>query len=238
MTGSKKRMPRKHIFSFPPLIVLTLLLSAISRAAFPQSPDEELWTGAGIRYDINNKFRFDLEQECRWKDHIGTFKFTFTEMGLQWRISRIFSIRGKYRYLFVPNDHDAGKFYLDGNINLSKKKFPLSLGYRLRYERGNEFVVSKTENWLRNQIEMNWNMSRIADPYIGWENFRRLDGINEARANRYSFGIDWKLSKIISLTSFYIFEDEFNVKHPQDRHILGIRLTYRFRDKGNVSQGQ
>jgi len=230
MKGTNKRLIRKHLPQFLPLVILASILTVVSQEAFSQSTDKELWTGAGIRYDINRRFRMDIEQECRWKDQMGTFKFTYTEVGIRWRINRIFSIRGKYRYLFVPDDYDGGKFYLDGNVDLSKKRFPLSISYRLRYERGNEFVVSKMENWLRNQFEINWNMSKIADPYLGWENFRRLDGINEARANRYSFGIDWRLSKIISLSSFYIFEDEFNVKKPLDRHIIGLRLTYRFRN--------
>lgn len=230
MKGTNKRLIRKHLPQFLPLVILASLLTVVSQEAFSQYTDKELWTGAGIRYDINRRFRMDIEQECRWKDQMGTFKFTYTEVGIRWRINRIFSIRGKYRYLFVPDDYDGGKFYLDGNVDLSKKRFPLSISYRLRYERGNEFVVSKMENWLRNQFEINWNMSKIADPYLGWENFRRLDGINEARANRYSFGIDWRLSKIISLSSFYIFEDEFNVKKPLDRHIIGLRLTYRFRN--------
>jgi len=236
MKGMGNNLISKHFLFFSPLVILPVLLSVVSMKAFSQTTDEELWTGAGIRYDVNKNFRLDLEQECRWKDHIGTFKFTYTEVGIRWRISKIFSLRGKYRYLFVPNDHDAGKYYLDGNVDLSKKRFPLSLSYRLRYERGNEFVVSKTENWLRNQIELNWNMSKVADPFLGWENFRRLDGINQARANRYSFGIDWRLSKILSLSSFYIFEDEFNVKKPQDRHIIGLRLTYRFRNKEMVQE--
>jgi len=230
MKGTNKRLIRKHLPQFLPLVILASILTVVSQEAFSQSTDKELWTGAGIRYDINRRFRMDIEQECRWKDQMGTFKFTYTEVGIRWRINRMFSIRGKYRYLFVPDDYDGGKFYLDGNVDLSKKRFPLSISYRLRYERGNEFVVSKMENWLRNQFEINWNMSKIADPYLGWENFRRLDGINEARANRYSFGIDWRLSKIISLSSFYIFEDEFNVKKPLDRHIIGLRLTYRFRN--------
>ncbi len=230
MKGTNKRLIRKHLQQFLPLVIIASILTVVSQEAFSQSTDKELWTGAGIRYDINRRFRMDIEQECRWKDQMGTFKFTYTEVGIRWRINRIFSIRGKYRYLFVPDDYDGGKFYLDGNVDLSKKRFPLSISYRLRYERGNEFVVSKMENWLRNQFEINWNMSKIADPYLGWENFRRLDGINEARANRYSFGIDWRLSKIISLSSFYIFEDEFNVKKPLDRHIIGLRLTYRFRN--------
>jgi len=230
MKGTNKRLIRKHLPQFLPRVILASILTVVSQEAFSQSTDKELWTGAGIRYDINRRFRMDIEQECRWKDQMGTFKFTYTEVGIRWRINRMFSIRGKYRYLFVPDDYDGGKFYLDGNVDLSKKRFPLSISYRLRYERGNEFVVSKMENWLRNQFEINWNMSKIADPYLGWENFRRLDGINEARANRYSFGSDWRLSKIISLSSFYIFEDEFNVKKPLDRHIIGLRLTYRFRN--------
>lgn len=236
MKGPNKRLIRKHLQQFLPLVILASILTVVSQEAFSQSTDKELWTGAGIRYDINRRFRMDIEQECRWKDQMGTFKFTYTEVGIRWRINRIFSIRGKYRYLFVPDDYDGGKFYLDGNVDLSKKRFPLSISYRLRYERGNEFVVSKMENWLRNQFEINWNMSKIADPYLGWENFRRLDGINEARANRYSFGIDWRLSKIISLSSFYIFEDEFNVKKPIDRHIIGLRLTYRFNNKEIVPE--
>lgn len=236
MTGMNKRSFKKRLLFFPPLIILTVLLFINSKEAYSQKGDEELWIGAGIHYDINKTFRMYLDQESRWRDHIGTFKFTYTEAGIRWRISKIFSIRGKYRYLFVPNDHDAGKYYLDGNVDLSKKKFPLSLDYRIRYERGNEFIVSKTENWLRNQVELHWNMSKVADPFLGWENFRRLDGINETRANRYSVGVDWRLSKIVSLSSFYIFEDEINIKTPQDRHIVGLRITYRFRNKETVSK--
>lgn len=219
--------PGRNIFKV--FLAFVISFCGIYMDTLAQTTDAELWTGAEIRYEINKSFRMDVEQESRWNDNIGSFKYTYTEVGLRWRLSKIFSIKGKYRYVYIPNDYDRGKFYCDLNADLSKKRFPLILEYRLRYERGNEFVVSKTENWLRNSISLGWNLSKLADPYVGWENFRRLDGINMTRANRFTAGIDWRLSKKAVLSSFYMYEDEKNVKKPKDKHIAGLRLKYKLR---------
>ena len=73
---------------------------------------------------------------------------------------------------------------------------------------------------------IDYNLHKIARPFIAGEIFYRLDNKNDLRAFRYTFGLDSRITDNLSVKSFFRVEKEINVNYPQKYYIMGIMFSY------------
>jgi len=207
-------------------IIAIILFNLIIPKVFGQITDNELWTAGALKFEINKKFRAEIEQQVRLNDDISSFKNTFSELGLRYRINKLFSFKGNCRYIIKPNKNNwyriSGSFYFD----LNKKKFPLKFEYRLKIQNEKEQNSGKKITKIRNKGTFDYNLSKPVDPYISGEIYYRLNKINEFRTIRITVGLDWKLSKNIDLTTFFRVQNEINVKNLKKENIIGLMIDY------------
>jgi len=227
------------------ILFVILFLSGIYSIVNAQSADTELWTGPMIKYNISKKLRADFEQQFRWEENISKYSYTFSEFALKYKVFKYLDIKGVYRYYFIPNEGSGipyrtefDKSRLSFEVSTDTKLFTsdLKLGYRIRYQKTwetksqvSDFFVESDLNdelFLRNKFDFSYNMSKLADPYVGWENFLRLDGINMIKKNRYTFGVKWKLTNDLSLDSFFDLDKEINTVMPKTKYIFGLGAVY------------
>ena len=194
--------------------------------------DTELWAGATFELQLNNKFRIEIEQQVRFNDTLSSFKNTFTEPGLRYKLNKHIAFKVKYRYIVRSNDDNRSRISFSGYYGWSKKKFPLSFQYRLKFQDTKEQNTGKKFTFLRNKFTIQYNLSKKADPFLAYEHFYKFNKKNEPRAWRFTAGFDWKLIKSLELSTFYRYEEEMNVKKPEAQHIIGIMFTYETKIKG------
>ncbi|XOV67548.1 MAG: DUF2490 domain-containing protein [Fluviicola sp.] len=164
----------------------------VSFSCEAQTSDFELWSGASAQCKLNDKFKLGFEQQVRLNNRLTSFKNTFSAASLKYKISERFAVKGTYRFKFVPNNHE--RVSADLIYSWSKKKFPLRVKNRLRYQRRADFVGSRTR-YLRNKLQFEYNASKLVDPFMAGEIFYRLDRRNEFRVWRINTDLTWKLSK-------------------------------------------
>ncbi len=194
--------------------------------------DTELWTGATFELQLNKKFRAEIEQQVRFDDTLSSYKGTFTEPGLRYKLNKHISFKVKYRYTIRPDDDNRSRISVSGYYSWSKKKFPLSFQYRLKFQDTKEQNTEKKFTFLRNKFTLEYNLSKKADPFLAFEHFYRFNQKNEPRAWRFTAGFDWKLTKSLELSTYNKYEEEGNVKKPKANHIIGIMFTYEAKIKG------
>lgn len=194
--------------------------------------DTELWTGATFELQLNEKFRAEIEQQVRFNDTLSSYKSTFTEPGIRYKLNKHISFKVKYRYTVRPDDDNRSRISFSGYYRWSKKKFPLSFQYRLKFQDTKEQNTGKKFTFLRNKFTIQYNLSKKADPFLAYEHFYKFNKKNEPRAWRFTAGFDWKLIKSLELSTFYRYEEEMNVKKPEAQHIIGIMFTYETKIKG------
>jgi ribosomal protein S30 len=207
-------------------IFYSLFLS-ISFSSLSQSTDYQLWTGASAQIKVGKKIRFGIEQQFRFKDTISSFKNTFTAGGIKWKLSKRFALKAVYRFTIVPNDNNHGRVSTDLIYSWDKKKFPLRVKNRFRYQRRSDFNSTKRTSYFRNKLLFEYNLSKIVDPFIAGEIFYRLNGKNEFRVWRINTGLTWRLSKQMRLKTYYQFEQEFNMKSNDRIHTIGVDLMWK-----------
>ncbi len=209
------------------MIVLVLLVFGFIQQSFAQKPtDTELWTGVGMKLKVTDKLGLSLSQQFRFNDTISSLGSANTDLGLKIKATNFLSFKATYRYSVKPTKKNKSRIALDANLSLKKKDFPLSFKYRLRFQETFKQNSTKRYAILRNKVELKYNASKLVDPFIAYEIYFRFNGRNEFRTSRITAGLDWRLLKSLSLTTFYRMQEDIFIKKPQRSHIIGVQLTY------------
>ncbi len=204
------------------------MLTGLSLAAQSDvsATDSELWVGHTFKLKINKKIRAELEQQTRINDNLGGLKSSFAEFGFRYKLADYLNFKLQYRYTVYDERRNRHRFSLDINLKEKLKKTPLTLKYRLRIQNSTVSYTGQNITFLRNQIGVEYNLSKLVDPFAEYESFYRLNLKNEFRVNRYTLGLEWKVNKKIDLKTLYQVDQEFNVKSPERQNIVGVMFSY------------
>ncbi len=193
---------------------------------FTQPADNLLWTGVTIKADLSKKFRVNVEEQARFDNNISHLNITLTEAGLRYELTKRIDLKAGFRYIFDPESHNSQRFSGDIRYTWSKKKFPIDIGLRSRYQHTVEEHTMESKSYIRNKINLDYNLSKLADPYIAYESYFRLNYQNRFTVSRYLIGIEWRLHKDLNLETYFLFEDEFGERNPKKSRIFGLALSY------------
>lgn len=210
------------------LIFLLSLLFGIENMC-AQTSDIELWSGGTLNLKMHKRFSAQVEQVFKFNDTISHFKSAYSELGGKFKINRLFSVAANYRFIENPPTKNSHRYSGDFFFNLGKKGFPLSLKYRLRYQREVRISNKNSEDYIRNKFTLNYNLCKLVDPYVSYEPFFRFNGKNEFRLMRYEIGLDWRIFENLQLTSFFRLQKDVNVKKPNKSNVIGLMLSYDLR---------
>jgi hypothetical protein len=211
-------------FIFFLLCASTLVLSGQSNPG--------LWLKTGLSKKINKKFSADLSLENRWAE-IGSFHQTyFGELGINYKLTKNFSIEGYYRYINRRRNESSAynsrhRFY--GNLEYEKKIQQIRLKYRLRYQnqfRDNESELAFDKSYFRNKIELGYTNKSIFTPYISTDLFYQIGGSFEEL--RIKVGSDIKLTKTHRLDISAFLSQPIGSNNEAERIVIDIGYKYKF----------
>jgi hypothetical protein len=209
-------------------LITVFLIILIPLISFDQKPtDIELWSGGSINFKLSKKLSLDVTEQIRFDNNITSYKKSFTDIGLKIKLKNGFGLKPSYRFVARPGFIFEHRFSFDGNYKWSKKGFPFTFGYRMRFQ--HRIISPKT--YLRNKIKVGFKLSKLVDPFLAYEIFFRFNGKNEFRVSRLTAGFEWRLAKKLDLISFYRVQDDVFVNSPERTHIFGLMLEYKFRPK-------
>ncbi|MBN2347750.1 MAG: DUF2490 domain-containing protein [Bacteroidales bacterium] len=210
---------RLNFFTF---LLSIYFVGAISAQDYPQ----EFWTSGTVKLKITKDIRFDLEQQVRFGNANTAVNEYFTATGIKFDLTKKISIDGIYRNGIDVQDFRYQRFQADFNYDWSKKKSPLSIGYRSRFQQSIQNNTSEQTTYWRHQLSMDYNLSKIVDPYITFECFFRFNQQNKFIANWYTAGLDWKLNDFFDVNTFFRIIDGYNKKTSSLLLIYGLGITY------------
>ncbi|UKN01096.1 DUF2490 domain-containing protein [Paracrocinitomix mangrovi] len=211
------------------LIILLFLPTVL----FGQKPsDLELWTGGTVNFKFNKLLSLDVTEQVRFNNNISSYKKSFTQVGLKINLPKGFGIVPAYRFNVEAGGVLDHRLSLDGTYKWDKKGFPLTVGYRMRFQ--HKFIDTKT--YWRNKVKLGWKLSKLVDPFMAYELFFRFNGKNEFRVSRFTVGLDWRITKRFYVSTYYRLQDDIFVKNPERQHIIGLMLDYKFRPKKKSNQ--
>ena len=216
---------------------------------FSQSKDVkdlESWTSIGLKYKLNKKWSFELEEQLRLDENISEIGEYFTQLNAEYSISKNFDIGGGLRYI-RENDNKGNiqgyenyfRFNLDASYKHKINNF--SIKYRLRYQNKNELGVSTDDGDyakqnLRFKTSIGYDIKKWKlDPKFSAEIFNHFEEGEDNGFSKYrlTLGTDYKIKNFGKIGLFYRMEKELNVDIPETTNIIGLKYTYTLKNKKN-----
>jgi long-subunit fatty acid transport protein len=211
-----------------------IILLAMGFQTFSQIEDFQLWNGYSVEKELNKKISVGLEQEFRFKNNASQFEDYLTTLGGGYKINKYLKVRGAYRFNYaksieegVKNEH---RFNVDLMLRYKLDRFVL--GYRARYQVEYEKFEYNHYHDLRNKFGVKYNIRKTDFvPFAEYEFNYSLNypAGNSIYRNRYTFGVDYEISKQLSVYSYYRIQTRrIYDKKPYNYYILGLGANYTF----------
>ncbi len=219
--------------------LILLVLAGFSASLRAQQTDFEVWLKAGIKYKLNERWSFDLEEQIRFDDDANALKNYHTELGIKFELNKLFDLLLATRYI-TRNDNRGSRQGLEDHF-----RYQLGLGakhdidrfelkHRLLYQHRNEVGLSEAEGdvarrYFRWRSGLTYKIKDWKyDPQFSVEYFQ---GLNRSEADidnsvRFTIGTERKYKKVGEFGIFYRYESTVGTPINEITHILSFKYTY------------
>ena len=187
--------------------------------------DNESWTSIGFERRLPYSLKLEFEQELKLADQASTFKQTFSELSLSYKVFDGFSLQIPYRYSTYENKIKQ-RLSIGGSYKYSFK--PLSLKYRAKIQRTYE-KEEIPEDMLRNKCTIDYKLNKSFKPYVSSELFHSYNKDSvQFDEYRMSFGLTVDINKKNSMKIFYIFKKEdLTESNPDVINVFGLAYSFK-----------
>jgi len=187
--------------------------------------DNESWTSVSFEKELPYSLKLKFEQELRLDDQLSTFKQTFSELSLSYKIFDGLSLLIPYRYSIYENKNKQ-RISIGGSYKYSFK--PLSLKYRAKIQRTYE-KEEIPEDMIRYKCTIDYKLNKSFKPYVSSELFYSYnEDPVQLDEYRMSFGLTVDINKKNSIKILYIFKKEDLTKSvPDVINIFGLAYSFK-----------
>ena len=204
-------------------IILIAAVFQLSFSAFSQDQDFQIWSGAEVKYKWSKKWSFGLEQNVRSAHNSLLVGKTFTEIKVNYDLSKKMSLSGGYRFLQLYIGEKSMGHRLFADFKYSYKLDRIKLRYRLRYQY--QTATEKASRTFRNQFKIAYNLPKTSiEPFLAGESYYTL--YRGFEKYRVTVGLSEKFGKKLKGSIYYRFQREVNYSNVQTQNILGVNLAY------------
>jgi hypothetical protein len=212
----------------------------LAKAQDVYTEDFGIWGSIGLEKKLSDKVYVRLDEELRTFDNASRIDQFFTNVGVQYRLSKSFRFALVYRFINkTRNDMSYSKrhrLYFDAQYR--KKYYNFLFAYRLRTQgQFSNYNSSETghlmESHLRHKIEIKYQYKKWT-PFIAGEFFYQLNdpgfhpADNQFTRHRYYIGTDYDFNKNNTLGTFFLIQKDFNIPEPHRDYVLGFEYTFSF----------
>lgn len=219
------------------IVLVAGLFLAVQSIARAQISDAGLWLSAGVEARLHKKVTLSIAEELRFNENITELGTAFTDVGLEYKLSKKFKASANFRLAQKRRLDDSyqlqHRFYLDLKYDQKVKPFKLQLRTRFQdnYSDFGSASESQQEGYiLRNRLSLQWDTNRKLEPYLKLEFFTPLSIPFPYFTSeiRYVGGVEYSISKKHKLDFYYLINNEINASNPETDYVSGIGYSYQF----------
>jgi hypothetical protein len=214
-------------------LLLVLLILFLGLNGYSQTRDAGLWVSGTLEKRLSDAFAVQLSEEVRLMENISEAATVFTDLGLEYRITKPLKVSLHYRHLFDRRLDDSyernSRFYADVSYKFKLSNFSLLLRERMQAtyapfnssDNINPEWYSRTKATLKPDLDRNWNPLVFAEAFtpITHSEYKYLDKL------RYGAGFEWSIRKKHVLDLSYMIQSKFQ-NEPESDFIFVIGYSY------------
>ncbi len=223
-------------------IVLGLIL--FTQVTYGQVVDAELWTGVGLKAELNKKLAIKYETQTRFNQNASQLKTYYNEISGEYELLKSFVIGGSYRYSRRNKlTHYAGDNRLSINSEYAKKlgdtgfKFKARARYQYSFDRLrpiNNLIFPDVNHVFRLKLDLKYSNKKFKRilPAIGYEYFKTFNPttVKGPNAFRLYAAIEFDLPARHEIELKYIYERDFGSVQ-NINHVWAFQYNYRLSSK-------
>ena len=167
--------------------------------------------------------KLDFEQSLRLSGKEQSFKQTFTELTLSYKIIDDLIVSIPIRHA-IFDDKVKNRISLGGGYKIGMK--PFKIRFKTRFQKTYEKNEDPDEVY-RNKLYAHYKLNKKLEPFLSYEVFHPANS-NDNSLNEYrlSFGTDFDLPRKRSIKLYYQFKvEDLNKKSPDIAHIMGLTFS-------------
>ncbi len=225
-------------------IALTAFVILHSFASFandensPYYSDAGSWNTFNVSYGFNKRFSLLFTQEFRLKENYTRLNLFYTNLGVEYKISKKLKTSLVYRLTDKFLDDNTfsfrHRFMWDATVKIPYKKFSFSYRHRLQVEYKNLYsseTGSIPEWYSRSKFEIAFKATKKISPYFSAEFRYQICDIKAEESQgtwhrtRYQLGIDYQYSERSKFGIYYLIQNEYNVSIPENQYITGLEYS-------------
>lgn len=204
------------------------------------SQDLESWNAVALKYKLNKKVSFDLEQGFRFNTDASLLDQALTELSFNFKPIKSLKFGLGFRYIADRGGNLAfdNDFRLNIDAAYKHRVKDFSFKYRLRYQNRNEIGSSRDDgDYFKNYLRLkgsfkykinNWKL----DPLFTIEGFRDLTKYTGSFDKvRFTLGSAYTLKKLGAINAFYGIEYTLGSSYPKTTYIIGLGYTFTIKRK-------
>lgn len=204
---------------------IALFVLILSANAGEKPVGQEIWVSGGLSYEFINNWEVFGEFESR-NETTGKEETTnLIDLGVSYDISKSISATIASR---IRDKEDRTDLEWIAAINGKYKIKPFEISGRIRYHR--KYEKDDTPNdYFRFKLALEYNITKELSIQAQSEAFYLFlfDPGDRFDKLRSGFELDYEIFNNFKISAFWLYEDEFNVKKPQDTRIFGLGLKYK-----------
>ncbi|MGB4292338.1 MAG: DUF2490 domain-containing protein [Bacteroidales bacterium] len=218
-------------------IAAFLILISTSGVIAGQENDFGIWLELNTTHKIVKKLDATLNGEVRTFNNSSQVRQVFLEGGLEYKVTKSFSVAGSYRLASRREDDD--NFYWRHRIFTDLKlKYPVNdfnISARLRFQRSTKTYIEDLEDLdasylFRVRLKIDYDIPKVPlAPYVYYESFSPIFAGEGYRISKYrlSAGAEYHLTKKSDIQAGYIFQHDSDPKI-KNTNILSLGYAVKF----------
>lgn len=229
-----KKIPGRNVFLG---IMLFLCMILPSRNLFSQVNDAGLWLSVNVEKKITPVFSAFFTEEVRMNENISEIGTVFSDLGLYYKIGKRFKLSASYRFSQkrrLDDSYDSRHgYYFD--FGYKEKIKPVAVLVRLRYQSQYTDILSSEKGDVPKshavlKITLKYENAGRFTPYVYAEPYFRINNTLYSPFDqlRICGGVEYALNRMHAIDVHYLFNKEYNVKHPETDFVIGLGYYFTF----------
>ena len=176
-----------------------------------------------FRVKLPHSLKIDIEQSLRLRGNEFSFRQTFTEATISYKVTEGIKILLPVRYA-IFEEKIKKRISFGGSYKYKFNDYTIS--YKSRFQRVYEKNKDPDE-LIRNKYTLQYKSNKDIDPFCSYEIFNPFNSdIGEMNEYRISFGAEIDLPKKKSVKIYYQYKvEDLNKKNSEVLNIVGLSLS-------------
>ena len=176
-----------------------------------------------FKVKLPHSVRIDFEQSLRLRGNEFSFRQTFTEATISYKVTEGLKILLPVRYA-IFEEKIKRRISFGGSYKHKLNDYTLSYKTRIQrvYEKNKDL-----DELIRNKYMLQYKSNKDIDPFCSYEMFNPFNSdIGKMNEYRISFGAEINLPKKKSAKIFYQYKvEDLNKKNPEILNVIGLSLS-------------